>query len=97
MSERDDLKVEVTTGDDADQKETEPKQSEVTDSQEAEAEAEKTEAGEDGIEDVQEGIEGEDSEAVQQAQVEREKAIQAYQQALIERNGLLLSLALFYY
>jgi len=89
MSERDDLKVEVTTGDDADQKETEPKQSEVTDSQEAEAEAEKTEAGEDGIEDVQEGIEGEDSEAVQQAQVEREKAIQAYQQALIERNALL--------
>jgi len=92
MSEQDDLKAENINGDAEKQIETEPNQLEVTDNVQdgdvVEAEAVEEGATED-VQQEEEGTEGENSEAAQQAQAEREKAIQAYQQALIERNALL--------
>jgi len=91
MSEQDDLKsAELTNSEAEKQIETEPNQptDNIQDGDVVEAEA-----VEEGAEEIQqqeeEGAEGENSEAAQQAQAEREKAIQAYQQALIERNALL--------
>ena len=83
MSEKDEVQAELTTGDVEKQIETE--QPEVTEAQSVDAGVDEAEATEENTE--QEGADGEDTEAAQQAQAEREKAIQAYQQALVERNG----------
>jgi len=85
MSEKDEVQAELTTGDVEKQIETE--QPEVTEAQSVDAGVDEAEATEVNTE--QEGADGEDTEAAQQAQAEREKAIQAYQQALVERNALL--------
>lgn len=85
MSEKDEVQAELTTGDVEKQIETEPNQPEVPEAQDVDAEIGEGEAIDEGVE--QEGTHGEDTEAAQQAQAEREKAIQAYQQALVERNG----------
>jgi len=87
MSEKDDVQVELTTGDVEKQIETEPNKPEVPETQSDSAEVDET-VGENATEN-QEGENSADTEAAQQAQAEREKAIQAYQQALIERNALL--------
>ena len=83
MSEKDEVQAQLTTGDVEKQIETE--QPEVTEAQSVDAGVDEAEATEVNTE--QEGADGEDTEAAQQAQAEREKAIQAYQQALVERNG----------
>ena len=83
MSEKDEVQAELTTGDVEKQIETE--QPEVTEAQSVDAGVDEAEATGENTE--QEGADGEDTEAAQQAQAEREKAIQAYQQALVERNG----------
>lgn len=83
MSEKDEVQAELTTGDVEKQIETE--QPEVSEAKSVDAGVDEAEATEANTE--QEGADGEDTEAAQQAQAEREKAIQAYQQALVERNG----------
>ena len=83
MSEKDEVQAELTTGDV--EKQIEAEQPEVTEAQSVDAGVDEAEATEENTE--QEGADGEDTEAAQQAQAEREKAIQAYQQALVERNG----------
>jgi len=85
MSEKDEVQAELTTGDVEKQIETE--QPEVSEAKSVDAGVDEAEATEANTE--QEGADGEDTEAAQQAQAEREKAIQAYQQALVERNALL--------
>ena len=83
MSEKDEVQAELTTGEVEKQIETE--QPEVSEAQSVDAGGDEAEATGENTE--QEGADGEDTEAAQQAQAEREKAIQAYQQALVERNG----------
>ena len=83
MSEKDEVQAELTTGDVEKQIETE--QPEVSEAKSVDAGVDEAEAT--GANTEQEGADGEDTEAAQQAQAEREKAIQAYQQALVERNG----------
>ena len=85
MSEKDEVQAEVTTGDVEKQIETE--QPEVSEAQSVDAGVDEAETAEESPTE-QDGADGEDTEAAQQAQAEREKAIQAYQQALVERNGL---------
>ena len=86
MSEKDEVQAEVTTGDVEKQIETE--QPEVSEAQSVDAGVNEAETAEESPSTEQDGADGEDTEAAQQAQAEREKAIQAYQQALVERNGL---------
>ena len=83
MSEKDEVQAELTTGDVEKQIETE--QPEVSKAQSVDDGVDQAESTEENTE--QQGGDGEDTEAAQQAQAEREKAIQAYQQALVERNG----------
>jgi len=85
MSEKDEVQAELTTGDVEKQIETE--QPEVSKAQSVDDGVDQAESTEENTE--QQGGDGEDTEAAQQAQAEREKAIQAYQQALVERNALL--------
>ena len=84
MSEKDEVQAELNTG----EVETEQPEAQNVDVEVSEAEA----VAEDA---ANEGAEGENTEAAQQAQAEREKAIQAYQQALIERNGELYKATIF--
>ena len=84
MSEKDEVQAELNTG------EVETEQPEA---QNVDVEVSEAEPVAEGA--ASEGAEGENTEAAQQAQAEREKAIQAYQQALIERNGELYKATIF--
>ena len=90
MSEKDEVQAELNTGEQ--QVETEQPEAQNLDVEVSEAEAVSETVAEDA---ANEGNEGENTEAAQQAQAEREKAIQAYQQALIERNGELYKATIF--